>query len=295
MNIISDWTRQAKLGKQPSKVALQKHLNEVHHKNPGFTELIASNCKDKYGNTSYDLLLNLLDKEKNLNILDIACGSGYLLNLCYKRFGANFNLTGIDMSNSELELARKKLIHTNYKLHLGMAQDLSFLEDNSFDAILCHWALTLMDPIIPVFKNINSLLKNRGFFAAIIDGDISTVPEYQKVHNIIYKYVQKEHPNYGFIELGDIRVRNSKGLKKLALKTFPDSDITITKHILYFSDYPKSLAREVARFFYASFVLSVKEHNKMIKELEKYFSSKLNKGQGCYIMPVNFICIKKNK
>jgi len=174
-----------------------------------------------------------------------------------------------------------------------MAQDLNFLENSSFDAILCHWALTLMDPIVPVFKNINNLLKNKGFFAAIIDGDAGVVPEYQKVHNIIYKYVQKEHPNYGVIELGDVRVRNSKDLKKLALQTFPDSDVTITSHILYFSDYPRSLACEVARFFYASFVLSVQGHSKMLKELETYFSSRLNDGLGCYIMPVNFFYIRK--
>jgi ubiquinone/menaquinone biosynthesis C-methylase UbiE len=240
------------------------------------------------------LLLNLLEKKQNLNVLDIACGSGYLLNLCYKRFGKKLKLTGVDMSSSELELARKKLNHTNYKLHLGMAQDLSFLEDSSFDAILCHWALTLMDPIAPVLNNINRLLKNNGFFAAIIDGDMDAVPEYRKIHNIIYKYVQKEHPNYGTIELGDVRVRNSKDLKKLALKTFSNSKVTITPHVLYFSDYPRTLAREVARFFYAAFVLSNKGHSKMLKELEKYFSSRLNKGLGSYMMPINLLYIKKN-
>jgi len=294
LGIISDWTLQTKFGVQPKKEALEKHLNEVHRKHPGFTELIASNSRDKYGNTSYDLLLNLLDKEKNLNVLDIACGSGYMLDLCYKRFGLSFKLTGIDMSNSELELARKKVSSNNFKLHLGMAQDLSFLDNNSFDAILCHWALTLMDPIVPVLKNIYKLLKSEGFFAAIIDGNKETVPEYRDIYNIIYKYAQKELPNYGRIELGDIRVRNANDLKKLVLKTFSNSQITITPHILYFSDNSKTLAREVARFFYASFVLSDKAHAKMLKELEKYFSSRLYKGLGSFIMPINLLYIKKN-
>ena len=62
MNITSDWIRQVELGKQPSKGALQRHLNEVHGKNPGFTDTIASNCRDIYGNSSYDLLLDFLDK-----------------------------------------------------------------------------------------------------------------------------------------------------------------------------------------------------------------------------------------
>ena len=197
------------------------------------------------------------------------------------------------MSDSELELARKKLNNTNYKLYLGMAQDLSFLENSSFDAILCHWALTLMDPIVPVLQNIYRLLKNNGFFAAIIDGDMDAVHEYRKIYNIIYKYVQKEHPNYGTIELGDARVRNSIDLKKIVLKTFSDSKITITPHVLHFSDYPKPLAREVARFFYASFVLSDQGHSKMLKELEEHFSSKINNGLGIFTMPINLLYIKK--
>ena len=108
MNILSDWTRQAKLGIQPSKTALKKHLDEVHRNNTGFTEFLASKSRDKDGNTSYDLLLNLLDSEKHLNILDMACGSGYLLELCYKRFGSSLKLVGFDMNKSELELAKKK-------------------------------------------------------------------------------------------------------------------------------------------------------------------------------------------
>jgi len=114
------------------------------------------------------------------------------------------------------------------------------------------------------------------------------------LYNIIYKHVQKEHSNYGPIELGDARARNLKDLKNLALQKFDNSEVTITKHILYFRDYPSSLARKVARFFYASYVLSIEGYKGMLIDLEKYFSYNLNKGLGCYIMPVNRIYIIKN-
>ena len=294
MNITSDWTRQIESGKQPSQADLINHLNIIHQKNAGFTENIASNCRDKYGNNSYDLLLNTLDKKKHFDILDIACGSGFLLDLCHKRFGDKLQLTGIDMSYEELELARLKLSKTNTIFHQSMAQNLKFLTDNSFDVILCHWALTLMDPVVPVFDIAKKILRKNGVFAAIIDGDVKTSPDYLNIHNIIYKYVQEEYPNYGSIELGDSRVRNKSDLNELAEKVFFNSKVTITNHLLYFNDYPKSLATEVAGFFYASFVLSNRSHKDMLIELEEYFSARSNGGISCFTMPINRLLVINN-
>ena len=291
MNIVSDWTRQVELGQKPSQADLLDHLKIIHQNNTGFTEKIANNCKDKFGNNSYDILLDVLDKKKHLNVLDIACGSGFLLDLCNKKFNGELLLTGIDMSFAELELARKKLSNTKIKLHQSMAQELDFLKDNSFEVILCHWALPLMDPIEPVFSTVKRILKNKGVFAAIIDGDLNAAPEYSDIHNIIYKYVQQEYPNYGSIELGDIRVRNSMDLHNLALKKFSNSDVNITSHLLYFRDSPKNLAREVSGFFYASFVLSKEGHNKMLIELESYFLSRLDTDISCFTMPVNRLVV----
>ncbi|MDA9558975.1 class I SAM-dependent methyltransferase [Alphaproteobacteria bacterium] len=291
MNISSEWIRQVELGKQPTKADLLDHLKLVHQNHTGFTEKIAKNCKDRFGKNSYDLLLGVLDEKKHLNVLDVACGSGFMLDLCNKRFKGKLNLTGIDMSAAELELASKKLSSTKIKLYQSMAQNLNFIEDNSFEAILCHWALPLMDSIETVFTTIKRILKRGGVFAAIIDGDISSAPEYQDIYNIIYKYVQLEYPNYGSIELGDLRVRNSKELHKVAFKSFSSAEVNITNHLLYFSDRPKALAIEVAGFFYASFVLSIKGHKNMLIELENYFLSRVDQSISRFTMPVNLLLV----
>ena len=291
MNISSEWTRQVELGRQPTQADLLDHLKLVHQNHTGFTEKIANNCKDEFGKNSYDILLGVLDKKKHLNVLDIACGSGFMLDLCKKRFEGKLNLTGIDMSAAELKLARKKLNSTKIKLHQSMAQKLDFIKDSSFEAILCHWALPLMESIDTVFNTINRIVKSRGIFAAIIDGDINSAPEYLDIYNIIYKYVQLEYPNYGSIELGDLRVRNSIELHKVAFKSFSNAEVNITNHLLYFSDCPKALAIEVAGFFYASFVLSIKGHKNMIMELENYFLSRIDKGISRFTMPVNLLLV----
>ncbi|MDA9654912.1 class I SAM-dependent methyltransferase [Pelagibacteraceae bacterium] len=291
MNISSEWTRKVELGKQPTQANLLDHLKLVHEYHAGFTEKIANNCKDRFGKNSYDLLLGVLDEKKHLNVLDVACGSGFMLDLCNKRFEGKLNLTGVDMSSAELELASKKLSSTKIKLYQSMAQNLNFMENNSFEAILCHWALPLMDSIETVFTTIKRILKNGGIFAAIIDGDISSAPEYLDIYNIIYKYVQLEYPNYGSIELGDLRVRNSKELYNVAFKSFSNAEVNITNHLLYFSDCPKALAIEVAGFFYASFVLSVKGHKNMLIELENYFLSRVDQGISRFTMPVNLLLV----
>ena len=293
MNVVSAWTRQIENGQQPSSADLQDHLAAVHDKNAGFTEAVAWNCRDINGKNSYELLADLVDQKYHSNVLELACGSGVLLDLCNQRCDGKMTFSGIDISDAELKLARKRLAHTDIKLHQSTAQDLDFITDASIDVILCHWALTLMDPVVPVFKTIKRALKESGVFAAIIDGDAETAPGYLEIHNIIYKYAQRKYPDYGVIELGDPRVRTAEALKKLVAKAFVNSDISITPVLLSFKAAPEMLAREAAGFFYASFVLSVAEHRQMLLELENHFSANTKNGDSCFFMPVNLLVVRQ--
>jgi ubiquinone/menaquinone biosynthesis C-methylase UbiE len=294
MNIVSAWTRQIESGQQPNSADLQDHLATVHDNNAGFTEGFAWDCRDANGKNSYELLADIVDQKCHSNVLDLACGSGVLLDLCDQRFGTELVLSGVDMSNAELQLARERLAHTDIELHQSMAQDLNFIADASVDVILCHWALTLMDPVAPVFATAKRVLKDNGTFAAIIDGHAETAPGYLEVHNIIYKYAQRKYPDYGAIELGDPRVRTAEGLQELAAATFLNPDINITPMLLSLNAAPDILAREAAGFFYASFVLSAPGHRQMLVELENYFAAHLQDDASCFTMPVNRLVIRQS-
>jgi ubiquinone/menaquinone biosynthesis C-methylase UbiE len=294
LNIDSVWIRQIESGQQPHATDLRDHLTTVHNNNTGFTEAIAWNCRDINGKNSYELLADVIDQSCHSSVLDLACGSGVLLDLCTKRFGTKINLSGVDMNAAELQLARERLAHTEIKLHHSMAQDLNFIIDSSIDVILCHWALTLMDPVIPVFVTAKRVLKENGVFAAIIDGDADSAPGYLEIHNIIYKHVQREYPSYGMIELGDPRVRTVEGLHDLTKKVFVNPNIKITPLLLNFNAAPHMLAREVAGFFYASFVLSVAGHRQMLVDLENHFFAQFKDGLSKFIMPVNRLVIRQS-
>jgi ubiquinone/menaquinone biosynthesis C-methylase UbiE len=292
MNAVTAWTRQIESGQQPSSADLQDHLATIHRNNTNFTEAIAWNCRDANGKNSYELLADIIDQKFHSNVLELACGSGVLLDLCNQRFGTKIAFSGIDMSDAELQLARERLIHTNIKLYQSMAQDLNFIADKSVDIILCHWALTLMDPVEPVFATAKRVLKESGVFAAIIDGDANNAHGYFEVHDIIYKYAQRNYPNYGAIELGDPRVRSATGLKELVGKTFTNADINITPVLFSLNSTPDVLAREAAGFFYASFVILEDDYPQMLQDLENHFIANKKNDQSCFVMPANLLTIK---
>ena len=292
--IASDWTRQIGNGIKPSSIALRDHLNTVHNANTGFTEACAWNSRDANGKNSYQLLADIIDLKYHSDVLDLGCGSGVLLELCDQRFETRLKLSGIDMSNAELELARQRLVHTDAKLYQGIAQNIDFIPDSSFDVILCHWALTLMDPVIPALTAIKRILRDNGVFAAIIDGDRETEPTYTEVHNIIYKYVQQEYPDYGMLDLGDPRIRTTNELRDLLIKKFDTADIEITPVLLSLIDKPYILARKASGFFYASFVLSAMAHRDMLFELEDYFAQLPDGENSRFNMPVNKLVIRQN-
>ena len=226
-NVVSAWTRRVKNGQQPDSDDLLDHLANIHESNAGFTESLAWNCRDAHGKNSYEILADMIDHRYHTNVLDLACGSGVLLDLCNQKFGNKLSYFGIDSSDAELELARKRLAMTETKLTRCMAQNLKFIADASINIILCHWALTLMDPVVPVLETARRVLKAGGVFTAIIDGDASNTSNYSDVNNIIYGYTQQRYPDYGAIELGDPRIRTIKKLKELAIEIFGESEITV--------------------------------------------------------------------
>ena len=295
--VSSIWIKKVNSGIYPSNNDLIEHLDIIHKCYAGFTEKVATSCRDSNGNNSYELLLNIIDKNKHKNsdVLDIACGSGVLLKLLsIKNFTLQSKLTGVDISDSELQLAHNKLSHLDINLYKDKAQNLDFIENNSQDLIFCHWALTLMNPIIPVLKNVKRLLRNEGIFSAIIDGDVNIAPGYSEVHDIIYKQTQKECSMYGSIEIGDSRVRSAKSLNQLIKEIFTDAEITISSNVLSMKETPIILAKEVSKFFYASLVLSKNSRKTLISDLEDYFFSKSIEGLSIFNLPVNQLIIKQN-
>ena len=289
------WTESLTRNLHPDSNALVDHLRIVHHKHTGFTEACASSCRDKAGRNSYEWLAEIVPNNKGLRVLDLACGSGTLLKILSDR-NQNLNLKGIDMCPEELKLAKNLLINSGVNLIESKAQNLRAINDNSIDIVLCHWALTLMDPIAPVLNEVRRVLTSEGRFAALVDGPMNAVPSYKEVHDLIYSYVQKEIPSYGKIDLGDPRIRETESLSNLAHKIFPEANVTIETNVVTIKGPVIQVAEIAAGFFYAAFVLKPDRRNSMITSLSKILAiskeSTDAEKQGQFSMPINRLLVE---
>ena len=289
------WTESLTRNLHPDSNALVDHLRIVHHKHTGFTEACARSCRDTAGRNSYEWLAEIVPNNKGLRVLDLACGSGTLLKILSDR-NQNLNLKGIDMCPEELKLAKNLLKNSGVNLIESKAQNLKAINDNSIDIVLCHWALTLMDPIAPVLNEVRRVLTSEGRFAALVDGPMNVVPSYKKVHDLIYSYVQKEIPSYGKIDLGDPRIRGTESLSNLAHKIFPEANVTIETNVVTIKGPVIQVAEIAAGFFYAVFVLKPDRRNSMITSLSKILAISKDstdaEKQGQFSMPINRLLVE---
>ena len=292
----SIWTDRIANNQQPDNKALLAHLKTVHQNNAGFTEKCASSCRDKAGRNSYEWLAEIVPDVDGTRVLDLACGSGPLLKILYDR-NKNFKLKGADISPEELELAKARLPKGSVDLLELKAQNLTAIDDNSIDVVLCHWALTLMNPITPVLNEIRRVLSSGGKFAALVNGPMDAAPGYSDVYNLIYEYVQAKLPRYGEIDLGDPRIRSTDSLKNLLSEAFTDSNISIETSMVSMEGPVTEVAETTAGFFYASFILSPETREVMLSKLSDLLTiSKQSRDlerQGRFSMPINRLVITK--
>ena len=294
--LSSTWTESLANNQKPDSEALLTHLRTVHQNNTGFTEKCASSCRDKTGRNSYEWLAEIVPDIGGIRVLDLACGSGPLLKILYDS-NKNLRLKGVDMCPEELALAKTRLPDGVVDLFQLKAQNMTAIDDDSIDVVLCHWALTLMNPITPVLNEVSRVLSLGGRFAALVNGPMSAAPRYSDVHNLIYEYVQAKLPKYGEIDLGDPRIRSTDSLRNLLSEAFPNAKVNIETSVVSMEGPVTEVAETAAGFFYASFILPTESRKIMLSELSNLLAISKESGdlkrQGRFSIPINRLVITK--
>ncbi|MGX9773220.1 class I SAM-dependent methyltransferase [Janthinobacterium aestuarii] len=198
------------------------YLQDFHQRQPGVTsaafgQLPALSASARYAST-YALLARLVpDVDTPQSVLDLGCGDGHLLALLVAREQPQLQLIGLDMSASELAVARAILPPSVRLLH-GRGQALE-LPSASVDYLVSHMALMLMDDIEQVVREMRRVLRSDGRFAAIV-GRTFLLGEVNDVFMRVFKpIVSTELPPLRF---GDRRTGSEAGWRELLDGSFAD-------------------------------------------------------------------------
>lgn len=139
-------------------------LQRWHSRHPGATTTAIGTLSDELGRNSYEVLAHALGVQDR-PVLDLACGDGYLLELVR----GDHECFGVDWNEAELRAAFRRLgTHEPCQpLARADAADLPILT-SSLGAVLCHYALMLLQPVETVLAELARILRRGGLVAAVL-------------------------------------------------------------------------------------------------------------------------------
>lgn len=156
----------------------------------------------KYNKEMLDkLLIKYIDNNFNTapNILDLACGTGFNSKFVNSKF-SDLNFTLVDISEGMLKEAKDNCKLQGEFINSDMLSFLKKCKDNTFDIVICGWAIKYQNPH-EIIKEVSRVLKKDGYFAVIVNLK-GTLPEVRKIYPklIIRHYkevnkIMKELPN----------------------------------------------------------------------------------------------------
>ncbi len=98
-------------------------------------------------------------------ILDVACGGGYFLRELGRCYGPSAKLSGIDISNEALAIARKECPAADFQI--SSAEAMPF-QPGSFDLVTCLGSLEHFLNIGQAMAEIKRILRPGGIFLAMV-------------------------------------------------------------------------------------------------------------------------------
>lgn len=147
-----------------------------------------------------------IDTDKELKILDFACGTGYITKALLNKF-AKHKITAVDQSSKMLE--KLKAINDN-RVTIIKSDGIEFLKNSNeeFDVIFFGWALSYFNHN-ELLKLFNGVLKKKGILAIITNVD-GTLDKIEKIFLDVMSEKQKE-----VIKPMDIKLNLPKGKEGL--------------------------------------------------------------------------------
>ena len=153
-----------------------------------------------------DLAFKLLEVEDGMNILDAGCGTG---NFSIKLAERGCNVTGVDISDEMLKIARNKAVKLNFDIEFFNMnfKNLPF-EDDTFDAVISISAFEFADAPAEILQELLRVVKKGG---QVLIGTIAGNSSWSRLYHsedfssTVFKYAE-------FRTLDEIKNWNSEKL-----------------------------------------------------------------------------------
>jgi SAM-dependent methyltransferase len=123
-------------------------------------------------------------------ILDLGCGTGIVARTVARQLGGSSTIIALDMSPNMLAVARAAATREGLAIgwREGNAEQLPF-PDNSFDVILCQFALMFVSNKAAAFAEMRRVIAENGRVIASVWQSLERHPFYQTLNKIIQERV----------------------------------------------------------------------------------------------------------
>ncbi|SDM67241.1 class I SAM-dependent methyltransferase [Allokutzneria albata] len=186
----------------------EEFLKAFHDNNPGQQSAGAEANPTAEGRTSYEEFADRVGTPER--VLDLGCADGALLEVLAGR-GAK-TLAGVDLSEAELALARRRPALAKADLRQARAQELPF-PDASFDAVVSHMAFMLMTDPERVAAEAARVLVPGGALSLAIGGGAVAAEAMELFLDLARPYFEAAERRMP--RLGDRRTRTRDGLDEI--------------------------------------------------------------------------------
>ena len=125
--------------------------------------------------------------ESGHNVLDVACGTGVATRAALLEVGMVGTVTGLDHSEEMLAVSSASARSRGIKWQQGDAADLPF-RDNSFDRVLCSFALMIISNRIAAIKEMLRVCKRGGRATVSIWAPLDRTKAYTALVKLTHQY-----------------------------------------------------------------------------------------------------------
>jgi SAM-dependent methyltransferase len=199
----------------------QAYIERFHDERPSANEFFTL-LETVDGSTSYELTARAVAALQPRHVLEVACGEGNLAESLLGVVDARTQYTGIDLSGSEIEMARARFERERRATFVRADASVLPFSTGSFDAVAAHQFFNFQPSPLPALREAARVLSPTGTLVMASHRGWRETPElnWRIVHRAAVGALREQYPNIQWPPLmHDDRVYTDDGIRELLAAT----------------------------------------------------------------------------